>query len=591
MKCIHHLFEEQVAARPSATAVSYQQTSLTYTELNEQANQLAHFLQSKNVQPDQLVATYLDRTDKIMVAILGILKAGSAYVPLDPIYPKDRLGFILDDCQTKFLLTTRSMADILPDTSAEIIYIDDDWVNDWPTHNPTSDVQPNNLIYAIYTSGSTGKPKGVLVDHANVVWLFDSVEELYGFNENDVWTLFHSYGFDFSVWEMWGALLHGGRLVIVPTQLSRSPQQFYKMTAAEQVTVLCQTPSAFRQYIHAEEAAGQDPSLNLRYVIMGGEALELNSLQPWFDRHGDEKPVVINGYGITETTVFTNFRFLNEADLAKYSGSVIGFPMPNWEMYILDENRQPVPQGEVGEIYIGGVGVTRGYINRPELTADRFMPDTVKPELGMNMYKSGDLARYLPDGDVEYMGRIDHQIQLRGFRVELGEVEAAVGSHSAIREVYVMDRKDRAGETILVAYIIQDEDRSLTINELREYMAPKVPDYMIPTAFIFMDVFPLTVNGKVDRKALPAPGGERPSLAQSFVPPSTSMQKRIAAIWAEYLNIDEIGIDDSFFELGGNSLFGMRVATAIEEQLQITFSPVKVIQFPTIRKVADYLDK
>ncbi|MEM7331797.1 MAG: amino acid adenylation domain-containing protein [Chloroflexota bacterium] len=616
MKCIHTLFEEQVALRPQATAVTFGDKSLTYQELNRLANQLAHFLQTKGVQPDQLIATFLDRTDWIMVTILGILKSGSAYVPLDPIYPKDRLGFILDDCQTNFLLTTTDMKELLPNTTAEIIFIDEPWLNEQPTDNPTSDVKPEHLIYAIYTSGSTGKPKGVLVNHENVVWLFDSVVDLYGFNSDDVWTLFHSYGFDFSVWEMWGALLHGGRLVIVPTKISRSPQTFYRLTAKEQVTVLCQTPSAFRQYIGAEEAVGQDPSLNLRYVIMGGESLEMNSLRPWFDRHSDRKPVVINGYGITETTVFTNFRFLNESDLEKYSGSIIGFPMPNWEMYILDENRQPVPQGEVGEIYIGGVGVTRGYLNRPELHAERFIdlrltiddlqmmqesnfvttrdddagPNRKSEIVNLKLYKSGDLAKYLPDGDVEYMGRIDHQIQLRGFRVELGEVEAAVGSHPAIREVYVMDRKDRSGETILVAYIIADEDEEITVNELRHFMGPKVPDYMVPTSFIFMDEFPLTVNGKVDRKALPEPGGERPNLAQAYIAPSTPMQAQLREIWAEYLNIHQIGIDDSFFELGGNSLFGMRVATAIEEKFDIDFSPVKLIQYPTLRKLGGFLD-
>ena len=426
-KCIHQLFEEQVERTPDYVAVVFEDQKLTYRELNARANQLAHYLQKLGVGPEVLVGICVERSPLMVIGLLGILKAGGAYVPLDPTYPKERLTFMLQDSQVSILLTQKHLVEQFTEGEVQLISLDSEReaIAQEREDNPVSEVTDENIAYVIYTSGSTGQPKGVLVSHYNVVRLFEATKSWFNFNESDVWTLFHSYAFDFSVWELWGALFYGGRLVVVPYWVSRSPDAFYNLLGKEQVTVLNQTPSAFRQLIWAEESADvtkEDHLCHLRLVIFGGEALQLESLKSWFESHGDERPQLVNMYGITETTVHVTYHPLTLADVNEAKGSVIGIPIPDLQVYVLDRYQQPVPIGVPGEMYIGGAGLSRGYLGRPELTTERFIPNPFSDKPEAYLYKSGDLARYLSNGDLEYLGRIDYQVKIRGFRIELGEL-------------------------------------------------------------------------------------------------------------------------------------------------------------------------
>ncbi|PMB18189.1 non-ribosomal peptide synthetase, partial [Fischerella thermalis CCMEE 5319] len=438
------------------------------------------------------------RSLDMVIGLLAILKAGGAYVPLDPTYPPERLAFILHDAQVSVLLTQQRLMENLPQHQSTVVCLDTDWqsIAQESQQNPISDCTTDNLAYIIYTSGSTGQPKGVLVNHSNVVRLFAATEPWYKFNQHDVWTLFHSIAFDFSVWELWGALLYGGKIVVVPYWLSRSPEDFYKLLSKQQVTVLNQTPSAFSQLIQLEESLGTAKELNLRLVIFGGEALQLESLRPWFERHGDQFPQLVNMYGITETTVHVTYRPLTMTDLELGLGSIIGRPIPDLQVYLLDQHRQPVPIGVKGEMYVGGAGVTRGYLNRSELTLERFIPHPFNNQPNARLYKSGDLARYLPNGDIEYLGRIDDQVKIRGFRIELGEIEVLISQHPAVRETVVILSSSQADEQRIVAYVVPQTKQTLAIAELRKFLESKLPNYMIPAAFVILEALPLTPNGK-----------------------------------------------------------------------------------------------
>ncbi|MDZ8034054.1 non-ribosomal peptide synthetase [Nostoc sp. DedSLP04] len=455
-KCIHQLFEEQVEQNPDAVALVFENQQLTYRQLNEQANQLARYLQTLGVKPEVLVGICIERSLEMVVGLLGILKAGGAYVPLDPSYPAERLAYTLQDAAVPVLLAQKSLLTAIPKNQAIVVCLDTDWevINSCSRENLVSGVQPNNLAYVIYTSGSTGKPKGVLVNHQNVTRLFAATQSWYHFCASDVFTLFHSIAFDFSVWELWSALLYGGRLAIVPYWVSRDSSAFHNLLRQEQVTVLNQTPSAFRQLIRVEELAeNQESKLSLRLAIFGGEALEPQSLKPWFERYGDRSPQLVNMYGITETTVHVTYRPLTKADVNN-SKSLIGSPIPDLQLYILDEQLKPVPIGIGGEMYVGGAGLARGYLNRPELTAERFITNPFSDEPEARLYKTGDLARYLENGDIEYLDRIDNQVKIRGFRIELGEIEAALLKHPEVREAVAIARTDQPGDKRLVAYIV-----------------------------------------------------------------------------------------------------------------------------------------
>jgi amino acid adenylation domain-containing protein len=441
----------------------------------------------------------------------------------------------------------------------------------------------DNLAYVIYTSGSTGKPKGVLINHCNVTRLLQATHSWFHFDQHDVWTLFHSYAFDFSVWEMWGALLYGGRLVVVPYWVSRSPEMFHKLLSEKNVTVLNQTPSAFRQLIQAEESSIEPGELALRLVIFGGEALEFGTLKPWLDRYGDQRPRLVNMYGITETTVHVTYRPITAADLSGRRDSLIGVQLPDLEIYLLDQNRNPVPIGVPGELYVGGAGVGRGYLNRPDLTADRFIPSPFSARAGERLYRSGDLVRYLPNRDLEYRGRIDGQVKVRGFRIELGEIEATLSQHAALRDVVVVSRKDEPNEQHLVAYMVSTE-QAPTVSELNSFLRERLPEYMVPASFVFLDALPLTPNGKVDRRNLPAPDQCRPEQESSFVAPRSPVEELLAKIWAELLKVERVGIHDNFFELGGHSLLITQVASRIQQAFQIHLPLRTLFEAPTIAR-------
>ncbi len=598
-KSIHELFEAQVERTPDAVAVVFEDQSLTYRELNQQANQLAHYLRGLNVKTETLVGIYLERSLNTIVAILAILKAGGAYLPLDPAYPKERLAYILEDSQISVLLTQQDLVGALPPSNARIIClnIDSKIIARESKENPVSESNPDNLAYVIYTSGSTGKPKGVLIPHKNVVRLFSATQSWFNFDNRDVWTLFHSYAFDFSVWEIWGALLYGGRLVIVPFWISRSPDAFYQLLCQQEVTVLNQTPSAFRQLMQAEASLSVTKNLALRLVIFGGEALELPSLKPWFERHGDKMPQLVNMYGITETTVHVTYRSLTIADTNE-TASVIGRSIPDLQIYLLDRSQQPVPIGVPGEIYVGGAGLARGYFNRPNLTAERFVPNPFSNKLGARLYKTGDLARYLSDGTIEYLGRIDNQVKVRGFRIELGEIEAVLSQHPALQQAVVVVREDRYDDKRLVAYVVKKQpdisagsESSLKLHsKLHNFLAEKLPSYMIPSAFVLLESLPLTTNGKVDRKNLPAPDFTQIQLKESATIPLTPIQEMLTGIWQKVLGIEQIGINESFFELGGHSLLATRVISQIRSNFKVEL-PLRILfEFPTIAKLSQQIE-
>ena len=580
--CIHEHFALQAGATPDALAIQCREDKLTYRQLDERANQLAHYLVKLGVGPEVPVALYLERSLNMVVAILGVLKAGGVYVPIDLAYPHERLSFMLEDSHAPVLLTQESLREKVPAVARRIISLDSDWgsIAAEPVSAPAVSVRGENAAYIIYTSGSTGKPKGVLVTHDNVVRLLKQTAHWYEFNAHDVWPLFHSYAFDVSVWELWGSLFNGGKLIIVPYLVTRSPNEFYDLLAAEGVTVLNQTPSAFRQLIWAEETAQTKHSLRLRYVICAGEALELQSLKPWFDRHGDEHPRVVNMYGITETTVHSSYRVIRRADLINGLGSVIGVPIPDLQIHLVDENLKPVPAGVPGEICVGGAGVARGYLNRPELNARRFLPDPFSDKTGAKLYRSGDLAQINAQGELEYLGRMDHQVKIRGFRVELGEIESALNCHPAIRESVVIAHEGSGGDKRLVAYVVPATGAP-TVTELRVYLAKKVPDYMIPAVFVVLEKLPLTTNGKIDRRSLPAPDGTRPSLKSTYVAPRDEREKELAEIWGQVLELERVGVEDNFFELGGDSIRSITILSRAQQK-GMHFSLEDIFQHPTI---------
>ena len=478
-ECLHRQFERRAADDPEAVALIFEEKETTYGDLNEAANRLARHLRTLGVGPEVLVGLCLERSPEMVVAILAVLKAGGAYLPLDPAYPEERLRFLLTDAGVHVLVSQRTVSEHLPADLAEAgphaVWLDEQKavIGSYDGHDLEGGATLGNLAYVIYTSGSTGNPKGVQVTHGNVARLFKSTEDWFRFDDRDVWTLFHSYAFDFSVWEMWGALLHGGQLAIVPHWVSRSPEAFQELLRRERVTVLNQTPTAFGQLAaqierEAEASGRRDTALrSLRWVIFGGEALNFASLAPWFNRHGDRRPRLVNMYGITETTVHVTFRPVTAADATgEGSVSAIGEPIPDLQIHVLDSNLEPVPLGVPGEMYVGGAGLTRGYLGRPELTAERFIPDPFSAAPGARLYKTGDLARRTPDGDLETMGRADDQVKIRGFRIEPGEIEAALTAHPAVREAAVIAREDHPGDKRLVAYLVPDRESALPIRNL-----------------------------------------------------------------------------------------------------------------------------
>ncbi|HYR11554.1 MAG TPA: amino acid adenylation domain-containing protein, partial [Longimicrobium sp.] len=583
---IHERFERRAAERPEAPAVTFGGTTLSYGKLNARANGLAHRLRALGVGPETRVGIALERSAELVVATLAVLKAGGGYVPVDPAYPVDRIAFVLEDSEAPVLVTTDDLRARLASFNGATLCVDADagTIGEESGENPRVDAGPDSLAYVIYTSGSTGKPKGVQVTHANVVRLLDATDSWFGFGAEDVWTLFHSAAFDFSVWEIWGALLYGGRLVVVPYLTTRSPEDFHRLLVEEGVTVLNQTPSAFRQLVQADLASGVPvDALRLRYVVFGGEALDPHVLRPWMDRHGDERPRLVNMYGITETTVHVTWREIARADLER-GGSPIGIPIPDLSLHLLDRALEPVPAGVPGELYVGGAGVARGYLNRPELTAERFVRDPFSDDADARLYRSGDLARRRADGELEYLGRADQQVKVRGFRIETAEIEAALASHPVVADAAVVVREED-GEKRLVAYVVPPAGVSAPAPaELRAHVSALLPDYMVPTAFVVLDALPLTENGKLDRRALPAPDDAYAAAAE-YTAPRTPAEAVLAEVWREVLGVERVGIDDNYFALGGDSIRSVRVVAAAR-RAGVSVSIAQLFRHPTVRGLA-----
>jgi amino acid adenylation domain-containing protein len=569
------LFAEQAARTPGAVAVVDGDRGLTYGELDRRANALAHRLRALGVGPEVRVALCVQRGLEMLIALLGILKAGGAYVPLDPGYPVERLEGMLEGAP--LLLAGAGLAESLPLGTTRRVLLE---TRGEAASAPESHLLPEHPAYVIYTSGSTGRPKGVVVTHADVARLFAATEPLFGFGADDVWTLVHSYAFDFSVWEIWGALLHGGRLVVVPSVVARSPRDLHRLLAGERVTVLNQTPSAFQLLIEADR---EEPRpLALRWVIFGGEALDPRSLDAWFERHGDERPRLVNMYGITETTVHVTWRPLGR-DEAASSRSRIGRPLADLSLHLLGPHGEEVPAGAPGEIHVGGAGLARGYLHRPGLTAERFVPDPFSGEPGARLYRAGDLARLLPGGDLEFLGRIDHQVKIRGFRIELGEIESALARHPAVRECVADVRELIAGERGIVAWWVPAAAAAPDSEELRAFLRRSLPEYMLPAAFQPLAALPLTPSGKVDRRALPAP--ERAGSAAS-TPPATEVERALAELWRGLLGVERVGREDDFFALGGHSLLATRLASRLRNRFQRDLSAQLVFHSPTLSAMA-----
>ncbi|HEX6910498.1 MAG TPA: amino acid adenylation domain-containing protein, partial [Longimicrobium sp.] len=574
--CIPGLFQAQVARTPDATAVVFGDASLTYAELNARANRLAHHLRGLGVGPDVRVAICAERGLEMVVAVLATLKAGGAYVPLDPAYPADRVAYMLADSAPAAVLVHRALRNRVETADVPVLELDAEmpaWADRPETDPPVEGLTPAHLAYVIYTSGSTGRPKGVLVPHANVARLFSATDAWFGFGERDVWTLFHSFAFDFSVWEIWGALLYGGRLVVVPGEVARSPEAFYRLVCDAGVTVLNQTPSAFYALIRAQAAVGG--AHRLRHVVFGGEALDVPLLRPWFQANGDASPRLVNMYGITETTVHVTYRPLSWADVERGGASPIGACIPDLRAYLLDRAGEPVPVGVAGELYVGGAGLARGYLGRPELTAERFVADAFGAEPGARLYRTGDLGRWLPDGTLEFLGRADLQVKIRGFRIELGEIEARLLEHPGVREAVVLAREDAPGDRRLVAYVAGDETAGADV--LRAHLGETLPAYMVPAAYVRMERWPLTTNGKLDRGALPAPEGGA-FAARGYEAPAGEVERAVAEIWAELLGVERVGRGDDFFALGGHSLLAVRVVSRVRQALGVDVAPADVFE-------------
>ncbi|MEH2014121.1 non-ribosomal peptide synthetase [Nostoc sp.] len=578
--CIHQLFETQVEKTPDAIAVVFEEELISYRELNLRANQLAHYLQSLGVGSEVLVGLCVERSLEMVVGVLGILKAGGAYVPLDYTYPQERLAFMLQDAQVSVLLTQEKLKAGLPNHQAEIICLDTNWQSiDYGLDNPTHNITSNNLAYVIYTSGSTGQPKGVQIQHQSAVNLLNAVAKEPGLTAEDTLLSVTSLSFDIAVSEIFLPLSVGAKLVLVSREVAADGTQLLKALTTSGATFMQPTPVTWRLLL----AAGWQGSPQLK-MISTGEALprELaNQLLP-------KGACLWNLYGPTETTIWSTGYKVTTGNKA----ISIGCPLANTQLYILDSHLQPVPIGISGELYIGGEGLARGYLNRPDLTAEKFISNPFSPNSKSRLYKTGDLARYLPDGHIEYLGRIDYQIKLRGFRIELGEIETALLQHPEVKEGVVIVREDTSNENHLVGYIVAEtgQDSLQVISQLRRFLKQQLPDFMVPTIFMALEAMPLTPNGKVDRKALPEPDASRPELEANYVAPRTPIEQQIADIWMQVLNVKRVGIYDNFFELGGYSLVGIQVVSRVRQALQVEILMSNLFELPTVADLAQRVE-
>lgn len=582
-KCIHQLFEEQVFKTPDNIALVFDDEQLTYAELNAKADQLARAILNDQKDTEKIVAILAERSMEMVIGILGILKSGCAYLPIDPDYPATRIEYMLQDSGASTLIVHGELPDQLTFTG-KIIPIKEAFSSTYEVVEEQKKINktaPSDLAYIIYTSGTTGQPKGVMIEHRNVVRLFFNDKNVFDFNSEDVWTLFHSYCFDFSVWEMYGALLHGGKLIIVPKIITQSPKNYLQLVASEHVTVLNQTPGSFYNLIH-EAHASEHLNMSLRYVIFGGEALKPGKLKEWKLKYPEIR--LINMYGITETTVHVTYKEITDFEI-RNNRSNIGKPIPTLSMLVLDKHQNLLPVGVPGELCVGGEGLAQGYLHKPELTNEKFIDHPFVP--GEKLYRSGDLVKILSTGEFEYLGRIDHQVKIRGFRIELGEIESCLLTYKDVKDAVVIDRADKSGVSYLCAYIVSDT--KIEVPVVRNYIGKQLPDYMIPSYFISLDSLPLTSNGKVNRKALPLPEAIDYTSSNEYIAPTNSIEEKLVAIWEEILNLKKIGISDNFFELGGHSLKAAVLAMQIHKEFDVEIPLKLIFSNPVISALASYI--
>ena len=581
VSCLHDFFEQQVARTPEAVAVIYEGRQLSYAELNGRANQLARYLQGHGVGPEVLVGMYVERSLEMAVGLLGILKAGGAYVPLDPGFPSERLAFMLKDSQAPVLLTQWHLRAQLPAYRGRVVALDADWeaIARHSQQAPDSGVGPEALAYVIYTSGSTGLPKGVAIEHRSAVNFLASMQREPGIGTRDRMLAVTTLSFDIAGLELYLPLAVGACVEVVSREVAADPVRLRQRMEDSGATVMQATPASWRMLVEA----GWERAPALK-VLCGGEALGHELAKALLARARE----VWNLYGPTETTIWST-AYKVEGEPGTGSAAPLGRPIANTQLYVLDEAMQPVPAGIAGELYIGGAGLARGYVNRTELTAERFVPDPFGSEPGGRLYRTGDLARYRPDGTLEFLGRFDQQVKLRGFRVELGEIEAVLRQHPLVGETVVLAREDIPGDKRLVGYVAVDPYHPPTVSQLRRHLAARLPDYMVPSTFVLLDKLPLTPNGKVDRRALSAPAPSRPELEQAYVAPRTPLEQLLAHLWCEVLHLDGVGIHDNFFDLGGDSIKGAAFINKLQQRLEEPIFIVALFDAPTVADFATFL--
>ncbi|KOP23591.1 amino acid adenylation protein [Hapalosiphon sp. MRB220] len=577
--CLDELFTAQVEKTPDANALKFFDQQLTYHQLNCRANQLAHYLQSLGITTEDLVGICVERSLEMVVGLLGILKAGAAYVPIDPEYPQERLAYMLADSQVSVLLTQSHLVDSLPTHPTHTICLDTEWdqISQNSDRNPQNTTTPENLAYVIYTSGSTGKPKGAMNTHRGICNRLLWMQDVYQLTAEDKILQKTPFSFDVSVWEFFWPLITGARLIIAQPGGHRDSSYLVNTIIQEEITTLHFVPSMLQVFLQAK---GVENCQSLKRVITSGEALPVSLQEQFFARLGCE---LHNLYGPTEAAIDVTFW---QCQLqSQYPTVPIGRPIANTQIYILDQDLQPVPVGVVGELYIGGVGVARGYWRRPELTTERFVSN---PFATGQMYKTGDLARYLPDGNIEYVGRIDDQVKIRGFRIELGEIESTLTQHPQINQAVVVAQTDNLNNKHLIAYIVSHQAQP-TPAQLRNFLRGKLPEFMVPSAFVCLNSFPLTPSGKIDRRSLPKPDFSNLITHENFTPPRNDLERKIAQIWSEILQISEVDIRDNFFEIGGNSLLGLHLINAIAQKFGRELSLSTLLTNSSIEKLAEIL--
>ncbi|MGE5398775.1 MAG: amino acid adenylation domain-containing protein, partial [Ignavibacteriales bacterium] len=593
-ECIHQLFERQAEQNSASIAAVFRDNSITYKELNDRANQLAHRLVKLGVGPETIVGICIERSLEMLVTVLGVSKSGGAYLPLDASYPEDRLAFMLKDANVRVLITQDKLLDIIPHHMGPVILVDKDWelIANESTANLDRMTDPKNLVYVIYTSGSTGKPKGTMISHASLVNAYLAWEEAYELRTNARCHLqMASFSFDVFAGDWTRALCSGGKLVIASREILLEGENLYELMKKEGVNIAEFVPAVLRNLIQYLEISGNN--LNFMHLLIAGSDIWYVSEYKKFRKYCGEQTRLINSFGLTEATIDSSYYESNHLNISDEHLVPIGHPFANMTLFILDEFYQPLTVGLKGELYVGGTGLSRGYLNRPDITADKFIPNPFSLTPGERLYRTGDLARYLPDGNVEFLGRMDNQIKLRGLRVELGEIETALSEYGNIKDVAVIAREDVAGDKRIVAYLVANDNNYPKISELKYYLLSRMPEYMVPSAFVFLQKLPLTPNGKIDRRSLPAPDMEEiiREKEMNFVAPRTAVEEVIASIWSEVLNIEKIGVNDNFFDLGGHSLLATQVISRIRKAFNIDIPLRNIFEIPTIEGLARLVEK